>query len=37
MVQGMLKGTPADREVYIALAQMNSRLKRWSDAEAGAR
>jgi predicted Zn-dependent protease len=34
MVQGLLNGTAADREVYIALAQMNSRLKRWSDAEA---
>jgi tetratricopeptide (TPR) repeat protein len=34
MVQGLLNGTPADREVYIALAQMDSRLKRWSDAEA---
>ncbi len=33
-VKGMLKGTPDDREVYLALAQMNSRLKRWSDAEA---
>ena len=29
----MLKGTPADREIYIALAQMYSRLKRWPDAE----
>jgi tetratricopeptide (TPR) repeat protein len=29
----MLKGTPEDREVYIALAQMNSRLKRWPEAE----
>jgi tetratricopeptide (TPR) repeat protein len=33
MVKGLLNGTPADREVYIALAQMYSRLKRWSDAE----
>ena len=33
-VKKMLKGTPEDREVYLALAQMNSRLKRWNDAEA---
>lgn len=33
-VRGMLKGTPDDREVYLALAQMNSRIKRWNDAEA---
>jgi tetratricopeptide (TPR) repeat protein len=32
-VRSMLKGTPADREIYIALAQMYSRLKRWPDAE----
>jgi predicted Zn-dependent protease len=34
MVQALIKGTPEDREVYITLAQMNSRLKRWPDAEA---
>jgi len=33
MAQSLLKGTAEDREVYIALAQINSRLKRWSDAE----
>jgi len=33
-VHGMLKGTPDDREVYITLAQMNTRLKRWDDAQA---
>ncbi len=33
MARGLLKGTPDDREVYIALAQVESRLKRWSDAE----
>jgi tetratricopeptide (TPR) repeat protein len=33
-VKGMLKGTPDDREVYITLAQMNTRLKRWDDAQA---
>ncbi len=33
MTKSMLKGTPDDREVYIALAQMYSRLKRWPDAE----
>lgn len=32
-VKGLLQGTPDDREVYIALAQMYSRLKRWKDAE----
>jgi tetratricopeptide (TPR) repeat protein len=32
-VQSLLKGTQEDREVYITLAQMNSRLKRWGDAE----
>jgi len=33
-VKALLKGTPDDREVYVALANMYSRLKRWSDAEA---
>jgi len=32
-VQSELKGTPEDRTIYIALAQMNTRLKRWNDAE----
>jgi tetratricopeptide (TPR) repeat protein len=32
-VKGMLKGTPEDRTVYIALAQMNSRVKDWKAAE----
>ncbi len=32
-VKALLKGTPDDRDVYIRLAQMNSRLKRWEDAE----
>jgi tetratricopeptide (TPR) repeat protein len=32
-VRSLLKGKPEDREVYITLAQMNTRLKRWSDAE----
>ena len=32
-VRTELKGTPEDRSIYIALAQMNTRLKRWSDAE----
>jgi tetratricopeptide (TPR) repeat protein len=31
--RALLKGTPEDREIYIALAQMYSRLKRWPDAE----
>jgi len=33
-VKAMLKGTPDDREVYIALAQMYSRTKDWPQAEA---
>jgi tetratricopeptide (TPR) repeat protein len=32
-VRALLKGTPDDREVYIALSQMCSRLKRWPEAE----
>jgi len=32
-VKAMLKGTPDDRAVYIALAQMNSRIKNWKQAE----
>ncbi len=32
-VKTMLKGTPDDREVYIALAQMYSRVKDWKQAE----
>ena len=33
LVKSLLKGTPEDREVYVTLAQMYSRLKRWPDAE----
>jgi len=33
IAKSLLKGTAEDREVYIALAQINSRLKRWSNAE----
>ena len=33
-VKALLNGTPADREVYINLATMYSRLKRWPEAEA---
>jgi tetratricopeptide (TPR) repeat protein len=33
-VKAMLKGTPEDRTVYLALAQMNSRVKNWKEAEA---
>ena len=33
MAKSLLKGGGDDREVYIALAQINSRLKHWSDAE----
>lgn len=32
-VRGMLKGTPEDREVYISLAQIYLRLKRYKEAE----
>ena len=32
-VRSMLKGTAEDRDVYITLAQMNTRLRRFSDAE----
>jgi len=32
-VRSMLNGKPDDREVYVTLAQMNTRLKRWQDAE----
>ena len=32
-VKSLLKGTPEDREVYITLSQMYSRLKRWPEAE----
>lgn len=32
-VRALLKGAPEDRTVYIALAQMNTRLKRYPDAE----
>src|SRR5207302_6653885 len=32
-VRSMLNGKSEDREIYIALAQMNTRLKRWNDAE----
>jgi tetratricopeptide (TPR) repeat protein len=33
-VRSLLKGAAEDRPVYVALAQMNTRLKRWADAEA---
>jgi tetratricopeptide (TPR) repeat protein len=32
-VKALLKGTPDDREVYVSLAQMNSRLRRWPEAD----
>src|SRR5208282_5132902 len=32
-VRSLLKGAPEDREVYIRLAIMYTRLKRWPDAE----
>ena len=34
LVKSLLDGTAQDREVYINLAQMNGRLKRWPEAEA---
>ena len=33
-VKALLKGTNEDREIWIALSQMYSRLRRWPDAEA---
>jgi tetratricopeptide (TPR) repeat protein len=33
IAKSLLKGNIEDREVYIAMAQMNSRLKRWNEAE----
>jgi tetratricopeptide (TPR) repeat protein len=33
-VKSLLKGGPEDRDVYITLAQMYSRLKRWPETEA---
>src|SRR4029077_14985540 len=36
-VKSMLKGTPDDRDVYIRLAQMYTRLKRWPVDEQGLR
>jgi tetratricopeptide (TPR) repeat protein len=32
-VKALLKGTPEDREVYVNLANMYNRLKRWQDAD----
>src|SRR6202142_2044127 len=32
-VHALLKGNPEDRQVYITLAQMNTRLRRFGDAE----
>ena len=32
-VRSLLNGTPEDRDVYVRLAIMYTRLKRWSDAE----
>jgi len=36
-LQGMLNKTPADREIYLALAQAYSQAKRFPEAEAAAR
>jgi tetratricopeptide (TPR) repeat protein len=33
LVKALLKGAPDDREVYVTLAQMYSRLRRWPEAE----
>jgi tetratricopeptide (TPR) repeat protein len=33
MAKALLKGTPEDRETYLMLFQIYSRLKRWPDAE----
>lgn len=33
MAKALLNGSPEDREVYVGMAQINIRLRRWSDAE----
>jgi len=33
-VKSLIKGTPEDRDIYVRLAMMYSRLKRWPEAEA---
>src|SRR5207248_2078835 len=32
-IKSLLKGTPDDREVYVALGNMYNRLKRWPEGE----
>jgi len=32
-IRSLLKGKPDDREIYVTLAQINTRLKRWKEAE----
>jgi tetratricopeptide (TPR) repeat protein len=32
-IRSLLKGKPEDREIYVTLAQVNTRLKRWKEAE----
>lgn len=32
-IKTLLKGTPEDREIYIALAQIQTRLRHWKEAE----
>jgi tetratricopeptide (TPR) repeat protein len=32
-LRSMLKDSPEDRETYVVIAQVNSRLRRWKDAE----
>ena len=32
-LRSLLKNTPEDRETYVAIAQVNSRLRRWKEAE----
>lgn len=36
LARSLLTGAPEDREVYISLAEIGSRLKRWNDAEEAA-
>jgi tetratricopeptide (TPR) repeat protein len=36
LLQGMLKGTPADRDVYLSIAQTYSQAKRFAEAEQAA-
>lgn len=36
LLQGLLKGTPADQEIYLAMAQVQARSKKFAEAEQSA-